>query len=80
MGRGKRTIRASEIGTFLYCRRAWWYQRQGFRPMNQVALDAGSEFHNASAKNAQTALLVRVFAWFVLITALGYLLFSLAFR
>jgi CRISPR/Cas system-associated exonuclease Cas4 (RecB family) len=74
MGRGKRTIRASEIGAFLYCRRAWWYQRQGFKPMNQEALDVGSEFHNDSAGKTQFAVILRYFAWTILGLSLIYLI------
>lgn len=74
MGRGKRTIRAFEIGSFLYCRRAWWYQRQGFKPMNQEALDAGSEFHNDSAGKTQIAVVLRYFAWAILGLSLIYLI------
>jgi hypothetical protein len=74
MGRGKRTIRASEIGAFLYCRRAWWYQRQGFKPMNQEALDAGSDFHNDSVGKTQIAVVIRYFAWATLLFSLIYLL------
>ncbi|HSB66879.1 MAG TPA: hypothetical protein VLD65_09880 [Anaerolineales bacterium] len=40
-----RVIRASEIGTYQYCNRAWWYQLQGYEPDNQLALAKGKEFH-----------------------------------
>ena len=74
MGRGKRTIRASEIGAFLYCHRAWWYQRQGFRPMNQEELDAGSEFHTTNAGRAQLAGVLRALAWLLFAFAAVYLI------
>ncbi len=41
-----RIIRASEIGTYQFCNRAWWYQIQGYEPDNQLALEKGKEFHN----------------------------------
>ena len=38
-------INASEIGSFLYCERAWWYQQQGFDTDNVTELASGSELH-----------------------------------
>ena len=38
-------IRSSDIGNYLYCRRAWWYRKQGVESENQAALAAGTEIH-----------------------------------
>jgi len=77
MVKGKRTVRASEIGSFIYCQRAWWYQRQGFEPINRSELAAGSEFHNAHASRARSVILMRIIAWVLMLAALVYLAFNL---
>ena len=40
------TIRASEIGQYVFCRRAWWLGTvQGYRPVNEADLSAGTQAH-----------------------------------
>jgi hypothetical protein len=77
MVKGKRTVRASEIGTFIYCERAWWYQRQGIEPINRSELAAGSEFHSAHAGRARSVILLRFAASALAIAALVYLALAL---
>jgi CRISPR/Cas system-associated exonuclease Cas4 (RecB family) len=38
-------IRSSDIGSYLYCRRAWWYRKQGVESENKAELAAGTELH-----------------------------------
>ena len=65
-----RVIRASEIGSFLYCRRAWWYQLQGIESQNQSDLATGTEYHHQHGRNVFLARLFRLFGALLLLVAL----------
>ena len=73
-----RTIRASELGTFQYCRRAWWYQRQGVPSENQMELAGGSEFHREHGRQVLTGRLARLLSWLLLGLALALAVAALA--
>jgi hypothetical protein len=65
-----RTIRASEIGTYLYCQRAWWYQRQGVQSENQAELAGGTELHERHGRSIIAAGCLRVLAYALLLASL----------
>jgi CRISPR/Cas system-associated exonuclease Cas4 (RecB family) len=65
-----RTIRASEIGSFLFCQRAWWYRSQGIEPVNQDELLAGSALHRQHGRRILAADLLRALGLLVLLAAL----------
>lgn len=66
-----RTVRASEIGVYLYCRRAWWYQRQGIENINQSELAAGKMLHERHGQRVIVAGCLRTLAWLLLLTGLA---------
>lgn len=63
-------LRASEIGAFLYCKRAWWYQRQGLVSENESAMLEGTFTHQAHARKVLAARLLRLLGWALLAAAL----------
>ena len=65
-----RPIRASEISSFLYCKRAWWYQRKGVVSTNVEDLAEGTQMHQQHGRAVLAAGLVRTFAYGVLLIAL----------
>jgi hypothetical protein len=67
MARSKRTIRASEIGSFIYCQRAWWYQRNKIKPINVGELAAGQKFHQLHINQSRSANFLKVIAWLLVI-------------
>jgi len=65
-----RPIRASEIGAYLYCQRAWWYRLQGIEPGNSEELAAGQALHYRHGRQVFIATLLRVLAVICLLAAL----------
>lgn len=65
-----RVLRASEIGAYLYCHRAWWYQLQGIESENRAEMAAGGSFHQTHGKRVLTSTLLRAAGWVLLLAAL----------
>jgi CRISPR/Cas system-associated exonuclease Cas4 (RecB family) len=63
-------IRASDIGNYLYCRRAWRYRKDGVESENQAELAAGTELHRQHGRKALSALLLRSFGMILLLAAI----------
>ena len=63
-------IRASEIGSYLYCRRAWLYRHQGLESTNHAEMAAGTALHHQHGRNVLVAGFFRNAAWFLLVAAL----------
>lgn len=68
-----RTIRASEISSFIYCQRAWWYQKQGLASENQAQMTAGTNLHLQHGKSVMMAGILRFLAYGLVLIALGLL-------
>jgi hypothetical protein len=73
-----RVLRASELGSYLYCARAWWYQRQGIPSENQAELKTGTNFHQQHARGVLLSFLLRAAALFLLILACALLILKVA--
>jgi hypothetical protein len=65
-----KTIRASEIGAYLYCKRAWWYQRQGFETANLAELEGGVQIHQRHEQAVAASGCIRILAYLLLLLAL----------
>jgi len=63
-------IRASDIGTYLYCRRAWWYKKQGLESVNQAELAAGTEIHAKHGRQVLASGITRTVGLILLLIAL----------
>ena len=64
-----KTIRASDLGSYLFCRRAWWYRLHGQESLNQSEMASGTELHRLHGRAVLVASLLR---------SLGFLLLLLA--
>jgi CRISPR/Cas system-associated exonuclease Cas4 (RecB family) len=74
--REMRPIRASEIGTYLFCQRAWWYQTQGIASENLAEMNAGTHYHHQHADQVWTFRITKFAAWLLLLA--GIILLSVA--
>jgi CRISPR/Cas system-associated exonuclease Cas4 (RecB family) len=65
-----KTIRASEVGSYLYCARAWWYHQKGVESTNQAEMATGSELHRLHGRQVIVSNLTRTLALILLLIAL----------
>ena len=65
-----RWIKASEIGEYLYCQRAWWYRFQGFKSANVQELEQGTEHHVQHGRGMQRVSWQRTLAFLFIVSAL----------
>ncbi len=63
-------VRASEISSYLYCGRAWWYQQQGEIPENKHQISLGNQYHQSHGGDVLLVRVLRAAAWILLLAAL----------
>ena len=62
--------RASDIGNYLYCRRAWWYRKKGVESENQAELAAGTELNQKHGRQVLASAITRVVGMILLMAAI----------
>ena len=72
-----RTVRASEIGAYIFCPRAWWYQKQGYPSENQAETAGGTELHYRHSRDVMATGCLRTGAYVLLLLSLVVLAFYL---
>lgn len=65
-----RTLRASEIAAYVFCRRSWWYALRGEIPSNQADLSSGTDWHYQHGRQVLAANLLRLAAYALLLIGL----------
>ena len=68
-----KVIRASEVGSYLFCARAWWYHRNGVASSNQAEMTGGTELHRQHGRTVIVSGLTRTLALILLLVALALL-------
>lgn len=62
-------IHASDIGSYLYCRRAWWYRLNGQESINQTEMASGTELHRKHGRQVLATGLMRTLGFILLLIA-----------
>ncbi len=70
-------LKASEVGSYLYCKRAWWYRKRGLEPENQAELAAGTDLHLQHGRKVMAAGLLQVLGFLLLLAAAVLLILAL---
>ena len=71
-------IRASELNTYKYCQRAWWYQKQGYKPDNLSSLQVGEDLHHQHGKSVFITHILKLLAYSLISASFLLLIIYLA--
>lgn len=72
-------MRASEVGEYVYCARAWWLRRVvGLQPAGRERRLQGTRRHARHARTVQASQVVLRLALLLLLAAVGALIWELA--
>ncbi len=72
-----RKISASELSSYSYCRRSWWYAQQGEISENQTEIALGKRVHQSHGRKVKFSILLRYLSILLLLVGLVILLWSL---
>lgn len=73
-----RIIRASEIGEYLYCHRAWWLRHvQGYSSANVTEFASGTALHTTHGRTVWLSNFLRLAAIVLVVLAIIFFLTSL---
>jgi len=77
-----RIIRASEIGEYVFCHRAWWlHQIQGVESANRELMSAGTQYHQAHGRAViRSNVLQRAALVFFAVAIVAAILVALSLR
>lgn len=70
-------LKASEIGAYLYCKRAWWYQKRGIESDNRTEMATGTELHVQHGRHVMAAGFLQVLGFLLLLIAAVLLILTL---
>ena len=65
-----RTLRSSELGTYLYCQRSWWYQQQGIESQNTSEMAGGTQLHRVHGRQVFVSGVLKLAGWLLLLAGL----------
>ena len=65
----QRWIKASELGEYLYCHRAWWYRVQGMETANVQELVRGTSAHEQHGRGNRSVSWQRSLGFILVVAA-----------
>jgi hypothetical protein len=65
--RNRSVINASDVSRFVYCNRAWWYDRQGYTSINVSEIARGERFHRRLGSFVQAVQIAGIIAIFLIL-------------